>query len=237
MSSALYSNSYNKTASETDSRTVYDWCAENRIDAYLLPLETRKTNPLETVSKITAFLEDMNDLQATFRVTEIPEATIHSGYSRNLKALFRLRRVSSSHCNKRFVNPNYTHLGHHEQPITSNAERLEFWREFQFSPTLSFDWVGANWGIEPKSVNTWLRTNVADHSAQLEANRRRMGRTLWTIYSWGDYSQRELVSCLPIANSTARTWMYRYGKNADDWEPPGYPSHEPWHKKAEGRND
>jgi len=64
-----------------------------------------------------------------------------------------------------------------------------------------------------------------------------MGRTLWTIYGWGDYSQRELVSCLPIPNSTARTWMYRYGRDADDWEPPAYPYAEPWHKKAERRHD
>jgi len=227
---------HNVAATETDRRTVYDWAAAHRIDAWLLPLSTRKDNPVELVATYTDFLDSVGEYQATFTTTQVGRQ-FHSGYANPMRELFLLRKVSTTNRKNRYVNPNYAHLGHHEPTITDRQARLEFWERFNDSPTISPEWLAPQWGIQPHAVSKWLGDHVDNHHETIQENRRRFGRTLWTIYQWTDYSQAELGDKLPMPRATARNWMCNHGRDAADWSAPSRPAGEPWFEKSGNGGD
>ena len=218
---------------DDDRRTIDDWASDHRIDSWLLPLRTRKDNPVELVALYTNAIDSMGKYQATFTTSEIGRQ-FHSGYAAPMKELLLLRSVSTTNRKNRFVNPNYTHLGHVEPQLTTTDERLAFLDDFEDSPTITPQWIAPQWGIKPNSVVTWLEDNRPDFMAGVRENRRRLGRTLWTVYEWTDRSQAEIGAAMPTPDGTAIDWMCRHGRDADDWSPPDRPTDEPWWKRHNG---
>jgi len=210
-------------------RTVADWAEEHRVYQWLMPLKTRKTNPLKLIERLSKGLDALPKTQATFTHAEIPGTTqFRSGYYWGVKQLFLLRKHECTSRKNRFHNPQYMHYGHGIDKINDPQERLEFYHNFKESPTITGEWIGTHWGIKRDGVSWWLRQRGINLGEQIRANQRKMGRTLWTIAQW-DYDLMPICERVPVTTKTAKDWAYRHGKNAADWEPPERPTDEPWY--------
>lgn len=216
--------------SNEDRKSVNDWAQQHDIEAWLLPLKSRKDNPVEIVASYVDYLESVPKTQATFCSKDVGKQ-FHSGYATPMKSLLLLRQCESVHRQNRYVNPNYCHLGHHEPAIKDAEKRLAFWERFKYSPAVSTPWLATNWGVKYDAVEKFFRRRDMDYVEQMDANKRRFGRTLYTIWTWTDYSYRELGERMPMETKTVMNQMLKYGKNADDWEPPKRPQDEKWYNR------
>jgi len=212
-------------------RTVADWADEHGLYQWMLPLRTRKVNPLELIETISNCIDGLPKTQSTITQNDIGAVHLYSGYHKGIIQLFRLRRHENCSCKARYHNPQYMHYGHGIPAITDTEERMAFWEQYKRSPTLTSEWMAEQWGMQPDSVTTWLYRRGIRFSDVLLQNKHRMGRTLYTISEWG-HDLHNLCRNLP-SNTPWRTykdWAYEYGKRADGWEPPSRPTDEPWYR-------
>ena len=221
-----------------DEPCLTEWLAQHDIDGWLLPLGTRKDDPIELVRTFTEFFEQTPQYQATFTTTEVGQQ-FHSGYAEAMVRLFGLREVDSTNRKNRYVNPNYAHIGHHEPAIKDNDARLAFYDRYKCSPFVDGEWFAANFGVSTSYIWDWFSRRGISWSEQRQANRERLGRTLYTIDSWdtNDHGPTDLGEAFPAPSKTVQGWLYYHGRGADDWEPPAYPSDEDWHRKHNGNAD
>lgn len=225
--------------SETQLRTISDWGGDHRIDTWMLPMDTRKTDPVDMIRRYAEFIDDLRELTATFTTKEIPgfKKPAKPEYEGSLATLFCLRQVEQrGKRRQRYINPNYVHIGHHEEPIVDTDERLAFINRYADSPLASSEWLAANFGIAPSTVRTFMHRNGIDWEERIHATKLRVGRTLKTIAEWdnNDYSRFRLAQIFPRPESTVRYWI-REAEANDDWEPPERPTDESWYKRHVGR--
>jgi len=224
-------------ADATDRRTVDDWAADHQIDAWLLPLSSRKDDPIELVRTFTEYLADAGAYQATFTTTEVGRQ-FHSGYGEQMRKLFLLREVGSTNRKNRYVNPNYAHLGHHEPAIEDSDERRAFFEFFADSPTADGEFFATHFGVSTSYIWDWMSRRGIDWSARVQRNKERMGRTLYTIAEWDSgHTQLDLAEAIPANTNTVKGWIREHGLRADDWSPPERPTDEPWFKRFAGMGD
>jgi len=220
---------------DDDRRTIDDWAREHQIDSWLLPLDSRKDNPVELVREFTEYLSDIPKYQATFTTSDVGRQ-FHAGYAEAMKRLFLLRDVSTTARKNRYVNPNYAHLGHHEPSITDDVDRLAFFEFYSGCPFVECDFFATHFGMTEADVRYWIDQQGVDWADYKLDNKARLARTLYTIWTWqnNDHSQMDLARAMPGETRTIHRWITRWGTNADDWSPPSHPDTEPWFKRANG---
>lgn len=223
------------TQTETDKPanriTIYDWAATHGIDPWILPLETRRENPLELIKTLKDGIDSLPKTQSTFRTGEFGIDGLHSGYKQPLEQLFGLRECSTTNRLRRYLNPQYMHYGHSDAKIKDADKRREFYEYFKKSPNITAKWFATHFGHTTQSFHDWLDVRGLTWSSQKKANRVLFGRSLYTITEWDtQYSQRGLSRLMPIPTHTVMTWINRYGKETE-WQPPEHPEDEQWFKK------
>ena len=220
---------------DDDRRSIDDWASDHRIESWLLPLRTRKDDPVELVRLYTNAIAEMGKYQATFTTSDVGRQ-FHSGYAKPMRRMFLLREVSTTSRKNRYVNPNYAHLGHHEPSITDDSERVAFFDFFKDSPFVECDFFATHFGMTEADVRYWISQQGVEWADYKLENKARLARTLYTIWTWdtNDHSQMDLARAMPGETRTIHRWITRWGTNADDWEPPSPPTGEPWWKRHNG---
>jgi len=224
-----------KAESQTEHRTVKNWSSEHGIDAWMLPLETRKQDPMQIIADYSEYIDGMAEYQATFTSTDVGRE-LRATYADKITELFLLRPVGMTQRKNRYVNPQYAHLGHHEPSIKDMDERLAFYDRFKRSPLADGAFFAAHFGLADVSIATWMHKREIDWKGQLKENLERTGRTLHTIAEWDNnaYRQVDLARLFPANTRTVRDWMLKYGSKADDWTPPEYPAGKNWFRRMNG---
>jgi len=218
-----------------DYLSVTEWATDHGIDAWMLPLESRKDDPMQLIRRYAEYIESMGDYQATFTTSDAGKQ-FHSGYGEKMIELFLLRPVGTTNRKNRYVNPQYAHLGHHEPTVGPDDDRRAFYERYKRSPLADGEFFATHFGIGESGAWDWLSQNVSDWSGQQQANRERTARTLYTISEWenNDYSQRGLARLFPANSSTVRRWIRDHGVHADDWRVPDRPLETDWYKRLNG---
>ena len=210
--------------------TLEEWGNYFDVMWWTFPFEFCQSNSLEIIKSTKEYIENTNDYQATVMLNDIDtNAHIVAKYRNGLMELFLLRKVKGLRKNK-LMNPNYAHVGHHEENITDTDERLEFFNSFCLSPMFSMKWVAKNWGVTRTAAYSFLNYHGVSLTDVRERRRRIWGRTFYLISRWYNYSYEEVIECFPIDEKKALNCIYEHGENADDdW--PKKPPHPKWVKR------
>lgn len=222
-----------------DHDSVGDWVDYHGLESWILPLDSRKTNPLELIAEINQTLDELPKTQCTVTNKQLGWTDGEAVYKDGLKRLFLLRECNDIPSSVRFLNPEYMHYGHTLNPITDEAERLAFYERFKDSPTVTGAWFANHFGHSSEdSFTKWACRRDLGFGEQINQNKRRFGRTLYTILQWTDYTYRDLFEIIPQTPGKTESQILSYGKHADDWTPPEIPTDEPWYsrdvKRAQG---
>jgi len=219
----------------TDYQSVRDWAADHGIDAWMLPLESRKDDPMRLIERYADYIDSMGEYQATFTTTNVGKQ-FHSGYGEKMIELFLLRPVSTTNRKNRYVNPEYAHLGHHEPRVGPDDDRRGFYERYKRSPLADGEFFATHFGVSTSYIWDWFARRGIDWTAQRMANRRRTGRTLYTIAEWdnNDHTQIDLARLFPATTNTVKGWIREHGLHADDWQMPARPLKADWYKRLNG---
>jgi hypothetical protein len=210
---------------------VSDWCEHYGVDMALMPFTYRNYDPIEACRNIKDHLDGMHDLAQTFRAKDCNISHLTS--NKTIKPLLRLYGVTEMRDTSkgmRYKNPQYEHYDACIQPISDMDERKEFYEQYQYNPYLGGEWYGKHWGISSKTA---MNTIVGEFGYSLKADRdygrKRLARTLHTITQWcDDRSQKEVCEIMPGEYSTVRDYIWRFAIDAEEWQPPERPTHQPW---------
>lgn len=221
------------TSGEYES--VGEWADDREIDSWMLPLGTRKDDPMRLIERYADYIDGMPKYQATFTTTNVGKQ-FHSGYGEKMIELFLLRPVSTTNRKNRYVNPQYAHLGHHEPRVGPDDDRRAFYERYKRSPLADGEFFATHFGISTSYMWDWFARRGIDWNEQRMANRRRTGRTLYTIAEWdnNDHTQRDLARMYPANTNTVRTWIREHGLHADDWSVPTRPVDATWYRSFIG---
>ena len=209
-----------------NTRTVGDWIDEHGLESWILPLKTRKVNPLEIIQQVKTRLDEMPKTQSTLTFRNLGFDHLAEQYKFGIMRLFLLRECEHIE-NTRFLNPNYMHYGHTLDPVTDADERMAMFEQFQDSPFISSSWFGTHWGLTPKATrNFLLRRNIKIREVERE-NKARFGRTLQTLHKWG-YEVQSIAETMPAKTETIAKWTSCFQEN-ECYQPPSRPTDEPWY--------
>ena len=222
---------YGKAANR---RTIGDWVDEHRLESWILPLRTRKVNPLEIIEQVKTRLGEMPKTQSTLTFQNLGYDQLAEEYKRGIMQLFLLRQCE--HISKpRFLNPNYMHYGHTLDPVTDADERMRLFQQFKQSPYLSLEWLSTHFGISNPGVSNFLRRRGYKVREIRRENRARFGRTLATLQKWG-YIIMDLARLLPGNPHMVREWKQHFALD-EGYEPPSRPTEEPWYGRHARQGD
>lgn len=220
------SQSQHNWGKESHNRTVGDWVDEHGLESWILPLRTRKEDPLEITRQVKTRLDSLPKTQSTLTFQNLGFDQLADQYKSGIMRLFLLRECE--HIKKtRFLNPDYMHYGHTLDPVTDIDERMDMFETFRDSPWISREWLSAQWGTNKSAVSNFLRRRDVYLKDIRKENRARYGRTLATLQAWG-YSIMDLARLLPGNTRTIRYWKNYHAEN-EGYEPPSRPTDEPWY--------
>jgi len=219
--------------SQTDTRfeSVYDWAAHHDLYPWLLPLESRTQDPVDIATTVAAHLADLPDTQATFTFRDV-DTPIHTEYYDSIVAFFGLREVART-SQRRYINPEYCHLGHHEPAITDREARRQFYERYRGSPLVDAAWFRTNFDLSERGFEAWLQRNDYHWGEQKRRNQARYGRTVWTLSQWLDRGLYSLAGALPGSERSITRWVDRHARQSD-YEAPGRPERHRWFRKLNG---
>ena len=218
------------------SRTVGDWARENRVESWMLPLQTRKLNPLDLIKRTSEKLEELPKTQSTFYTRQLDISKLPAKYRNGIMQLFLLRPCDNIQCKSRYLNPDYMHYGHSIDKIKDVDRRMQFFEMFRDSPRINTEWFATHWGVSRSAVSKFLQHRDITIQRVRQENRERLGRTLRTIQTWG-YSIMDLARLMPMETRTARGLALNYGRNNEEWEPPERPTDEPWYSNHMNKHE
>jgi len=208
--------------------SLTDWADYHDVFGWLLPMENRVQNPLDTARKVQTTLDELNDLSEVLTRKDLNLQNNGDGVTQRILRLFEITVFDEGRRPVRYRNPNYRHYDERTQPVETTAERKEHWEKWKMIPTIRSPFFMHHWGVTRSGIAKWVgRNNDKALAEQLTENRRRMGRTLATHKRWTGMSIREISEPLPVCYNTAKRWVTKHATTTD-WRPPERPCRKRW---------
>jgi len=212
---------------------VEPWADYHDVYHWLLPLESRASNPVDLLQSLARGIRSLPKTQETFCRKDLGISHPNPIITTPILQLWRCTIQSDDSTRSvRYRNPEYMHYKARTQPLTDMTERREFYTQWKDTPTVDGQWFAHHFGTQHVSALNWIGDDDKQWPAwkqQNEQNIRRLGRTIRTITTWTDRTQKEIVDAMPLNSRTLRDYANRFAHpNHTDWRPPERPCQFQW---------
>lgn len=216
----------------TQMRVEVDpWANYHDIYHWLLPLESRRSNPVDLLQTVKDGIASLAKTQETFCRRDMGISHPNVTITTPILQLWRCTIQSDDSTRSvRYRNPEYMHYEARTQPLTDIAERREFYEQWKDTPTIKGEWFAHHFGMNRSSATDWIRRHgFTGRREQNKTNMRRLARTIRTITTWTDRTQKEIVEAIPLPYGTLKRCVARYAHpNNTEWRPPARPCQFKW---------
>jgi len=212
---------------------VETWANHHDVYHWLLPFESRSSNPVDILQTLADYIRSAPATQETFTRTD---AGIEYGNPIITNPILRLWRCTvqsdDSTRSVRYRNPQYIHYEARTRPLTDIPERREWYESWRDTPTVKGKWFAHHFGTKEVTALNWISGDDKTWPTwkqQREHNMRRLGRTIRTLTTWTDRTQKEIVDAMPLNSRTLRDYANRFAHpNHTEWRPPARPCQFKW---------
>jgi len=218
---------------------VEPWANHHDVYHWLLPFESRKTNPVDILQTLACGIRSLPKTQETFCCKHLDISRPNSTITNPLLKLWRCTIHSDDSLRSvRYRNPQYMHYEARTQPLTDIAERREWYESWRHVPTVKGKWFAHHFGTKEVSALNWISGDDKPWPTwkqQREHNMRRLGRTIRTIVTWTDRTQKEICDAMPLNSRTLQDYANRFAHpNHTEWRPPKPPCQFQWFDQYRG---
>jgi len=211
---------------------VEPWADYHDVYHWMLPLESRLSNPINLLQTLADGIRSLPETQETFCRKDLDISHPNPTITTPILQLWRCT-IQSDDSNRpvRYRNPQYMHYEARTQPLMDMAERREFYAQWKDTPTVKGEWFAHHFGTQHVSAINWIhdRGEWPGRSVQNDQNAKRLARTIRTITTWTDRTQKEIIDAIPMPYGTVKSYVSRFAHPTNtEWRPPERPCQFQW---------
>ena len=210
---------------------VESWANHHDVYHWLLPFESRSSNPMQILQTLAEYIHNAPATQETFTRADSGIEYANPVITNPILQLWRCTVQSDDSTRSvRYRNPRYMHYEARTRPLTDRAERQAFYERWKDTPGIWGEWFAHHFGINRSSTTDWIRRQgYTGRRKQNKANSRRLARTVWTLRQWTGKTQRDILEPMPINSQTIESWIWKFAHpDNTEWRPPKRPCQFKW---------